>query len=160
MSATVSRFVIGVAAMLMLATVVGGCGTRSTIQDTTADPTYVTATAFPIDMTDEALLPVYSTWVNMLGLRQLDPPAVWRVRLSEACTLGVWNKTVAVDLATRYIAEDASLSARIPELGPAPVEDAADALWLMAVQPGVCRDTYPAAAIDAGPPFLDKSPQR
>jgi len=150
MSATVSRSVVGVAAMLVLATVVGGCGTPSSSEDTTA---------VTIDMTDEALFPAYSTWVNMLGLRQLDP-AVWRSRLSEACTLGVWDKTVAVDLATRYIAEDASLAARTPGQGPPSVEDAADALWLMAVQPGVCKDRYPAAAIEAGPPFLDKSPQR
>jgi len=158
MSSTRSRVSSIAAVMIGIAMVAGGCAAGSTIQDTTADTIDVTTTAFPIEMTDEALLPVYSTWVNMLGLRQLDP-AIWRSRLSEACTLGVWNKTVAVDLATRYIAEDASLSARTPEQGPPSVEDAADALWLMAVQPGVCRDRYPAAAIEAGPPFLDKNPK-
>jgi len=64
-----------------------GCAADSTTQDTPADALDVTTTAFPIEMTDEALLPVYSTWVDMLGLRQMDP-AVWRSRLSEACTLG------------------------------------------------------------------------
>ncbi|NOY56224.1 MAG: hypothetical protein GXP34_09590 [Actinobacteria bacterium] len=155
MSAVVSRFVIGVAAMLMLAIVAGGCAAGSTIQETTAARIDVTTTAFPIDMTDEALFPVYSTWVNMLGLRQLDP-AVWRRRLSEACTLGVWDKTVAVDLATRYIAEDASLAARTPGQEPPSVEDAADALWLMALQ--VCRDRYPAETTIDDLPFPSMSP--
>jgi len=158
MSPTRSRFSAVVAVMIGVAIVAGGCAAGSTIQDTTADTIDVTTTAFPIEMTDEALRQAYLTWVNMLGLRQLDP-AVWRSRLSEACTLGVWNKTVAVDLATRYIAEDAALSANSPGQQSPSVEDAADALWIMAVQPGVCRDRFPAAAIDEGPPFLDKNPK-
>ncbi|GBE20672.1 MAG TPA: hypothetical protein ENH00_03195 [Actinobacteria bacterium] len=151
-----SRTVI-VAVLIGVVIVAGGCAAGSAIGGTTTDTIGVTTAAFPVDMTDEALRSVSSTWVNMLGLRQLDP-AVWRRRLSEACTLGVWNKTVAVDLAGRYIAVDASVSPRTPDEGPPTVEDGADALWLMALQ--VCRDRFAADAIDAGPPFNDKSPQK
>jgi len=79
MKATYSRLATGIAAMLILAIVAGGCGTSSSSEDTTA---------VTIDMTDEALRPVYSTWVNMPGLNQYDRD-IWRARLSEACTLGV-----------------------------------------------------------------------
>ncbi|NIA26293.1 MAG: hypothetical protein GWP04_12125 [Gammaproteobacteria bacterium] len=145
-----ARSLVSVVAVVMIgiAIVAAGCGANLSGEGTTA---------VTVDMTDEALRPVYLTWINMLGLNQADP-AIWRIRLSEACTLGVWNKTVAVDLATRYIAEDASVSARIPELGPAPVEDAADALWLMALQ--VCRDRFPAGTTMDDLPFPSKSPNR
>ncbi len=135
----------------MLASVAGGCSTGAHIDRTT--------TTFPADVSDATLRSVSSTWVNMTGLRQLDP-AVWRRRLDEACTQGVWDKTVAVELATKYIAEDeaAFLSGRTPDQAPTTVEDAADALWLMALQ--VCRDTFPADAIEAGPPFNSETHQK
>jgi len=111
----------------------------------TLDTTIVTS-----DIEDSALGPVMATWVNMLGLNQQDPD-IWRSRLYEACTLGVWDKSVAVDLATRYIDEDASTSVRSEAMGPPSVENAANALWLMATQ--VCRDNFPDEAIAAGPLF-------
>lgn len=124
-------------------------GSLGQIEDVVATPPMDT-TIVTSDIEDSALGPVMATWVNMLGLNQQDPD-IWRSRLYEACTLGVWDKSVAVDLATRYIDEDASTSVRSEAMGPPSVENAANALWLMATQ--VCRDNFPDEAIAAGPPF-------
>jgi hypothetical protein len=117
---------------------------------TSSVATATTQTAMTLVVSDELLGSVTATWVNMLGLDQQDPD-IWRSRLNQACTLGVWDKTVAVSLATRYIDEDIPTSVRSEAMGPPSVENAANALWLMAIQ--VCRDKFPDEAIAAGPPF-------
>lgn len=106
-----------------------------------------------IEMGDEELRSVYSTWINQLGLVQ-DNAGVWRVRLSDACTQGVWNPDVALDLAQRYLDEDQPLSAAPQGGSESPsVEEAAGALWLMAAQ--TCRDRFPEAVLQEGPPFAN-----
>lgn len=104
-----------------------------------------------IESDDEALRRVYATWINQLGLER-DEPQVWRSRLEEACSQGVWDRTVAVALAERYVKEDAHLGGTADDSAPSPSKEAAaDALWLMAVE--VCRDRFPAGAVEEGPPF-------
>lgn len=101
------------------------------------------------DVSDQEIENVAGNWVNQLGLMQIDPN-VWRDRLTEACTEGVWDSDVAFELADRYLAADREAFAGADDTAlPATVE-AADAVWTMAVQ--VCRDSFPAGTIDAGPP--------
>lgn len=101
------------------------------------------------DVNDEEIESVAGTWVNQLGLMQTDPN-LWRDRLADACTEGVWDPDVAFELADRYVTEDRETFAGGDDAAlPAPAE-AADTLWTMAVQ--VCRDSFPAGTIDAGPP--------
>lgn len=99
------------------------------------------------DVSDRKIESVAGTWVNQVGLSQTDP-TMWRERLTEACTEGVWDPEVASELADRYVTEDRTAFAGgddVPATG-----DAAGALWTMAVQ--VCRDSFPAGAVHAGPP--------
>lgn len=100
-------------------------------------------------VSDEKIETVVGTWVNQLGLAQTDPH-VWRERLTDACTEGVWTPDVAFELADRYVAEDQETSAGGDDAAPPSTEMAANAIWTMAAQ--VCRDSFPPGAIDAGPP--------
>ncbi len=87
------------------------------------------------------------TWVNTLGLAQTDA-GVWRGRLATACVEGVWEPEVARRLAAEYIAEDLAVSIRAEGTGAPDVHDAAQALWIMAIQ--VCRDSFPPGASPPG----------
>ena len=102
-------------------------------------------------LTDRQLDSAIGTWSNQLGLLQ-ESPAVWERRIDEACTKGVWRKNVVVELATRYVDEDAGLSIGSADTDPVSIERAADALWIITIQ--VCRELFPPDAIDQGPPFL------
>jgi hypothetical protein len=101
------------------------------------------------DVSDEEIETAAGTWVNQLGLVQTDP-GVWRDRLIDACTAGVWNPDVAFELADRYLAEDSAIFAAGDDATLPATAEATDALWTMTAQ--VCRDSFPAGAIDAGPP--------
>jgi hypothetical protein len=105
-----------------------------------------------VDVTDEELRSVSSIWINQLGLVQ-DDLDVWRARLTEACSQGIWDEAVAVGLASQYVAEDQDDKPVSEEFGSPSVQQAADALWLMAAQ--VCRDRFPAGTIEEGPPFTN-----
>lgn len=107
------------------------------------------------DVSDEEIERVAGTWVNQLGLMQTDPNE-WRDRLTDACTEGVWDPDVAFELADQYLAEDRETFAGDDAGLPATAE-AADTLWTMAAQ--VCRDSFPAGAIDAGPPSVLLEPR-
>jgi hypothetical protein len=103
-----------------------------------------------IDVSDEQLTLQAGTWVNNLGLLQTDPD-VWRQRLVRACTEGVWEPEVAVELGEEFIDEDMVLSVRAGGDTPR-AEEGAQALWLIAVN--VCRDSFPDGEIEKGPPFF------
>jgi len=103
------------------------------------------------DVSDEEIESVAGTWVNQLGLMQTDPTA-WRDRLTDACTEGVWDPGVALELADQYLAEDRENGAGRDDASPPATAEAADTLWTMAAQ--VCRDSFPAGSIDAGPPSM------
>lgn len=101
------------------------------------------------DVSDEEIETVAGTWVNRLGLIQTDPD-VWRNRLTDACTEGVWDPDVALELADQYLTDDRETFAGSDDATMPATEEAANALWTMAAQ--VCRDSFPTGAIDAGPP--------
>jgi hypothetical protein len=119
------------------AVVAGGCGGNAA-----DDPVGITSS-------DEQLIQQSGTWVNSLGLAQTDP-GTWRTRLERACSEGVWDREVAMELATQFIEEDVAVSVRAEGLGMPSVEDGARALWTMAVN--VCRDAFPVGAVEDGPP--------
>ena len=104
-----------------------------------------------IEADDGTLRTVYATWINLVGLVR-DDPEVWRARLEEACSQGVWDRDVAITLAERNVdADTRSTGATVGDPTPSPSTDtAADALWLMAVQR--CRDLSLTAPSE-GPPF-------
>ncbi len=102
-----------------------------------------------LDVTDEELRPTVVTWVNQTGLVR-DDAAVWRVRLGEACTQGVWDEDVAARLADLYVDQDLVVAMEGVEDGPELRARAAQALWIMAVQ--VCGDDFPEGEIEEGPP--------
>ena len=102
-----------------------------------------------LDVTDEELRPTVVTWVNQTGLVR-DDAAVWRVRLGEACTQGVWDDDVAARLADLYVDQDLVVAMEGVEDGPELRARAAQALWIMAVQ--VCGDDFPEGEIEEGPP--------
>ena len=103
------------------------------------------------DVSDNEIESVAGNWANQLGLMQTDPN-VWRGRLTDACTEGVWDPDVALDLADRYLAEDRETFTGGSDVAQPTTSAAADALWMMTVQ--VCRDSFPAGTIDAGPPSM------
>lgn len=103
----------------------------------------------PIGATQEEVSTQAATWVNSLGLVQLDPD-IWRIRLNRACGEGVWEEDVALELATEFIAEDLLLSHRSPDMGDPTLLEGTQALWIMARQ--VCGDRFPEGTIEAGPP--------
>ena len=87
------------------------------------------------------------------GLRPVSqapgaPPSelVWQSRIRAACEAPIWEQDAARGLAEQYVAEDGGDTASIRL-----VEDAAESLWLIAIQ--VCRDDFPQTAIDRGPRF-------
>lgn len=41
-----------------------------------------------------------------------------------------WDEDVAVELATTYVDQDIAMSRRSADMGPVPIETAADTLWL------------------------------
>jgi len=71
---------------------------------------------------------------------------VWQFRIRAACEAPIWEQDAARRLGEQYVAEDGGDTASIRL-----VEDAAESLWLIAIQ--VCRDDFPQAAIDRGPRF-------
>lgn len=101
------------------------------------------------DVSDQEIEDAAATWVNQLGLVRTDPNE-WRDRLTDSCTEGVWDPDVAFELADRYLAEDRETLAGND--APPTATEAADTLWVMAAQ--VCRDSFPAGSIDAGPPSM------
>ncbi len=102
-----------------------------------------------LDLTDAEIVRVAETWVNTTGLVQSDA-SVWRTRLGEACTEGVWDEGVASGLAERYVTEDLDLAMDGVEDDLDLRDRAADALWLMARR--VCSDEFPEGEIEDGPP--------
>lgn len=101
------------------------------------------------DVSNDEIKSVAATWVNQLGLNQTDPTE-WRDRLTEACTEGVWDSDVAYELADQYLVEDRDTFAGGDDVALPTTAEAADTLWTMAMQ--VCRESFPAGTIDAGPP--------
>ncbi len=91
---------------------------------------------------------VLLNWVNQTGLGQVDPD-VWTRRLDRACAEGVWEDDVARRLAAEFITEDLPYSMRDDGTTP-PIGEAAQALWLMAVN--YCRADFPAGEIADGTP--------
>ncbi len=116
----------------MLAAIVVGCADGATL-----------------DLTDEEVRPRIVDWVNQTGLVR-DDAEVWRARLGEACSQGVWDEDVAARLADLYVDQDIAVAMKGVEDGPELRDRAAQALWIMAVQ--VCADDFPAGEIEEGPP--------
>ena len=92
-------------------------------------------------------------WEAQTGLRPASqapgappPEDVWQSRIRAACDAPIWKQAAARRLAEQYVAEDGGDTASTRLL-----EDAAESLWLIAVQ--VCRDDFPQDAIDRGPSF-------
>ncbi len=136
----------------MFLVVLGACAGSSGDDATAASSENLGTPKVDIEMSADELRTVYSTWINQLGLVQ-DDPIIWHTRLVEACTEGVWDPEVALSLADRYMSEDASLTADPDASSKGPTtEEAANALWTMAVQS--CRERFPEAALKEGPPFM------
>ena len=72
-----------------------------------------------------------STWVQDFGTEQTDPE-VWEERLDRACGEGVWDFSVARDLAVEFVTEDLRDAAAGEGIDPSVTEDAAAALQEMA----------------------------
>ena len=92
-------------------------------------------------------------WEAQTGLRPASqapgappPEDVWQSRIRAACDAPIWEQDGAQRLAEQYVAEDGGNTQSIRLL-----EDAAESLWLIAIQ--VCRENFPQDAIDRGPRF-------
>lgn len=84
-----------------------------------------------IDIDQDLLKDKVSTWVQDFGTEQTDPD-VWAERLDRACGEGVWDFSVARDLAVEFVTEDLRDAATGEGLDPSATEDAAAALQEMA----------------------------
>lgn len=92
-------------------------------------------------------------WEAQTGLRPASqapgsppPEDVWQSRIRAACDAPIWEQVGAQRLAEQYVAEDGGNTESVRLL-----EDAAESLWLIAVQ--VCREDFPQEAIERGPRF-------
>ena len=81
------------------------------------------------DVSDDEIESVAGNWANQLGLIQTDP-TVWRDRLTDACTEGVWDPDVAFELADQYLAEDRETFTGGSDGAQPATSAAADALWI------------------------------
>jgi hypothetical protein len=87
------------------------------------------------------------TWYNSTGLAQLDP-GVWQARLDRACAQEFWaNPGVLRD---EFVTSDFVAPIRTPDMGPVEMQNAYDALWVMALNH--CRDIIPLDVIGGKPP--------
>ena len=84
-----------------------------------------------IEIDQDLLKDKVSTWVEDFGTEQTDPD-VWAERLDRACGEGVWDFSVARDLAAEFVTEDLRDAATGEGLDPSAAEDAAAALQEMA----------------------------
>ena len=106
------------------------------------------------DVSDAEIELQVRTWVNMTGLGETDV-AVWRERLSRACTFGVWDEPMG------FVEEFVSDDPQVPDGAMVDEElddQAALALWIMAVD--VCGDQFPEGAVEKGPPGNEPDPER
>ena len=123
---------------------------RTTV--TSEDLTVIPLMAFDDDLLDRTTIPI---WWNAIGLVRRDHQ-IWTERLSEACTLGVWDRNVAEELAARYITEDEPVAHVDTEKNPPSLYDAAQALRSMAAQ--VCGDAFPPGELTADSSGADWGP--
>ncbi|MEX2655181.1 MAG: hypothetical protein WD532_09170 [Acidimicrobiia bacterium] len=104
----------------------------------------------PCDLDPETVERVVPTWINQTGLA--SSVETWQERLPQVCSQAGRDTPILddllVDFATGYITED--IAAGLGQGDPADPAQAADALWLMAVE--VCRELFPPGATAAGPP--------
>ena len=84
-----------------------------------------------INIDQDLLKDKVTTWVQDFGTEQTDP-AVWEDRLERACGEGVWDLSVAKDLAAEFVTEDLRDVAGGGELDPSVAEEAAESLQEMA----------------------------
>ncbi|NNC75664.1 MAG: hypothetical protein HKN93_09165 [Acidimicrobiia bacterium] len=105
-----------------------------------------------IPMTIGDLENVKITWINILGIDQ-PSAVVWQNRVDRACVDGVWNDEVLFGLSAEFFEADIEAGLSRAAGGSTPTAtDAADALWLIAVQ--LCRDRFPDDSIELGPPSV------
>lgn len=97
------------------------------------------------------------TWFNMTGLP--GPGAeIWEQRIQEMCETPMWEYEAADALAAKYIGEDSRNMQYIDYvdylryLGIS--ENPPQALRLIAIQPGNCRDRFPEEALQPGAIWL------
>lgn len=104
----------------------------------------------PCDLDPAAIERVVPTWINNTGLT--SSLETWQQRLPQVCSQAGLDTDIFDDLlvvlATGYINEDTA--AGLSQGGPADPAQAADALWIMAVN--VCPELFPPGATEAGPP--------
>mgnify|MGYP001819431075 FL=1 len=106
------------AALVACLVLIAGCGEGSPI-------------SINIEIDQDLLKDKVSTWVQDFGTEQTDPD-VWAERLDRACGEGVWDLSVARDLAVEFVTEDLRDAAAGEGLDPTDTEDAAAALQEMA----------------------------
>ena len=104
----------------------------------------------PCDLDVEAIERVVPTWINQTGLA--SSVETWQERLPQVCSQAGLDTPLfddlLFDLATGYITEDTAEG--LAQGVPADPLQAADALWLMAVE--VCPELFPPGARAEGPP--------
>lgn len=104
----------------------------------------------PCDLDPETVERVVPTWINQTGLA--SSVETWQERLPQICSQAGLDTPIfddlLVDFANGYIAADTA--AGLAQGEPADPMQAADALWLMAVE--VCPELFPPGATEAGPP--------
>ena len=84
-----------------------------------------------IDIDRDLLEDKVTSWVKDFGTEQTDPE-VWEERLDRACGEGVWDLSVARDLAVEFVTEDLRGAAAGEGLDSAAATEAAEALQEMA----------------------------
>jgi len=107
-------------------------------------------TTGPCDLAATAIERVVPTWINTTGLA--SSVGSWQERLPQVCSQAGLETHLfdgyLIDLAAAYIDEDTA--AGLGQDVPADPVQAADALWIMAVN--VCPELFPPGAAAAGPP--------
>lgn len=105
-------------AIIMILLVTSACGEDSPI-------------SIDINIDQDLLKDKVTTWVQDFGTEQTDP-AVWEERLERACGEGVWDFSVAKELAGEFVTEDLREVVGGEGLDPQATEDAAASLQEMA----------------------------
>lgn len=104
--------------VIAICIVVSACGEGSPI-------------SIDINIDQDLLKEKVTTWVEDFGTEQTDP-AVWEGRLERACGEGVWDLSVAKDLAAEFVTEDLRDVVGGEGLDPSVTNEAAESLQEMA----------------------------
>ncbi|MBT8213422.1 MAG: hypothetical protein KJN71_09775 [Acidimicrobiia bacterium] len=124
--------------------------TVSLLAGSCSDPEPAIEAVIPMTVGD--LENAKAAWINTLGIDQ-PSPVIWQQRVDRACVDGVWNDEVLFGLSAEFFEADIEAGLSRAAGGSTPTAtDAADALWLIAVQ--LCRDRFPDDSIELGPPSV------